>query len=144
MIPYWYFVITKYVSILHSLTAFILHKLYSPSQIIFTDDVHVLIHTLCLNLFVHSSINMKSWLWVMSIRILITNLNVLCFDIYAIPTLINIENNLCLYSIYIQRRLNHVSEMCLVNILTFWTWCVTVILLGINYFESLTISMHTM
>ena len=48
---------------LHPLIAFILHiKLFTPSEIIFANDEHVLI------------------------RILVTNLHVLCFDIYAIPT----------------------------------------------------------
>ena len=44
------------------------------------------------------------------LRILVTNLGVLCFDIYAIPTM-------C--TLYYQSRLNLVSEICLVNILTF-------------------------
>ena len=52
------------------------------------------------------------------LRILVTNLRVLCFDIYAIPTM-------C--TPYYQSRLNLVSEICLVNILTFSAWGVTVI-----------------
>ena len=36
---------------------------------------------------------------VMSIRLLMNNCNVLCFDIYAIPTYENIENNVCLHRI---------------------------------------------
>ena len=52
------------------------------------------------------------------LRILITNLRVLCFDIFAIPTM-------C--TPYYQSRLNLVSEICLVNILTFSEWGITVI-----------------
>ena len=44
------------------------------------------------------------------LRILVTNFHVLCSDIYAIPTM-------C--TPYYQSRLNLVSEICLVNILTF-------------------------
>ena len=44
------------------------------------------------------------------LRNLVTNLRVLCFDIYAIP---NISTP------YYQSRLNLVSEICLVSILTF-------------------------
>ena len=44
------------------------------------------------------------------LRILVTNLRVLYYDIYAIPTM-------C--TLYYQSRLNLVSEICLVNILTF-------------------------
>ena len=69
-------------------------KLISPSEIIFTNDEHVFL------------------------RILVTNLRVLCFDIYAIPTK-------C--TPYYQSRVNLVSEICLVNILTFSAWGVTVI-----------------
>ena len=61
-------------------------KLFSPPEIVFTNDVHVFL------------------------RILVTNLRVIFFDIYAIPTL-------C--TPYYQSRLNPVSEICLVNLLTF-------------------------
>ena len=44
------------------------------------------------------------------LRILVSNLSVLCFDICAIPSM-------C--TPYYQSRLNLVSEICLVNILTF-------------------------
>ena len=57
-------------------------KLFSPSEIIFTNDEHVFL------------------------RILVTNLRVLCFDIYAIPTM-------CTQ--YYQSSLNLVSEICLVT-----------------------------
>ena len=60
-------------------------KLFSTSEIIITNDEHVFL------------------------RILV-NLRVLCFDIYAIPTM---------RTPYYQSRLNLVSEICLVNILTF-------------------------
>ena len=53
-------------------------KLFSPSEIIFTNDEHVFL------------------------RILVTNLRVLCFDIYAIPTM-------C--TPYYQSRLNLASEI---------------------------------
>ena len=69
-------------------------KLFSPSEIIFTYDEHVFL------------------------KILVTNLRVLCFDIYATPTM-------C--TPYYQSRLNLVSEICLVNILTFSARDVTVI-----------------
>ena len=46
------------------------------------------------------------------LKILVTNLHVLCFDIYAIPTM-------C--TLYYQSRLNLVSEIYLVNILTFFS-----------------------
>ena len=69
-------------------------KLFSLSEIMFTNDEHVFL------------------------RISVTNLLVLCFDIYAIPTI-------C--TPYYQSRLNLVSEICLVNILTFSAWGVTVI-----------------
>ena len=52
------------------------------------------------------------------LRILVTNLCVLCSDIYAIPTM-------C--TPYDQSRLNLVSEICLLNIFTFSAWGVTVI-----------------
>ena len=61
-------------------------KLISPSEIIFTNDEYVFL------------------------KILVSNLRVLCFDIYAIPTM-------C--TPYYQSRLDLVSEICLVNILTF-------------------------
>ena len=62
--------------------------LFSPPEIIFTNDEHVFL------------------------RILATNLWVLCFDIYAIPTMFT--------------PFNHASEICLVNIFTFSAWGVTV------------------
>ena len=68
-------------------------KLFSPSEIIFTNVEHVFL------------------------RILVTNLRVLCFDIYDIPTI----------KVDYQSRLNLVSEICLVNILTFSAWGVAVI-----------------
>ena len=52
------------------------------------------------------------------LRILVTNLRVLCFEIYAIPTM-------C--TPYYQSRIKLVSEICLVNILTFSARGVTVI-----------------
>ena len=52
------------------------------------------------------------------LRILVTNLRVLYFDINAIPTM-------C--TPYYKSRLNLLSEICLVNILTFSAWGVTVI-----------------
>ena len=58
-------------------------KLFSPSGIIFTNDEHILL------------------------RILVTNLRVLCIDIYAIPTM-------CTPPHY-QSTLNLVSEICLVT-----------------------------
>ena len=69
-------------------------KLISPSEIISTNDEHVFL------------------------RILVTHLCVLCFDIYAIPSM---------YTLYYQTRLSLVSEICLVNKLTFSAWDVTVI-----------------
>ena len=69
-------------------------KLFSPSGIIFTNDKHVFR------------------------RILVTNLRILCFDIFAIPTM-------C--TPYYQSRLNRLSEICLVKILTCSAWGVTVI-----------------
>ena len=60
-------------------------KLFSQSEIIFTNDDHVFL------------------------RILVTNLRILCFDIYAIATM-------C--TPYYQSILNLVSEICLVNIYT--------------------------
>ena len=69
-------------------------KLISPLEIIFTNEEQVFL------------------------RILVTNLRVLCSDIYAIPTR-------C--TPYHQSRLNLVSEICLVSILTFSAWGVTVI-----------------
>ena len=57
-------------------------KLFSPSEIIFTNDEHVFL------------------------RNLVTNLRVLCFDIYAIPTMCTQRY---------QSRLNLVSEICLVT-----------------------------
>ena len=68
-------------------------KLFSPSEIMFTNDEHGFL------------------------RILVTNLRVLCFDIYAIPTM-------C--TPYYQSRLNLVSEIRLLNILTWSAWGVTV------------------
>ena len=56
------------------------------------------------------------------LRIFITNLLVLCFDIYAIPAI-------C--TPYYQSRLNLVSEISLVNILTFSAWGVTVMYVDI-------------
>ena len=56
---------------------------------------------------------------ILSVRNNFTNdEHVLCFDICAIPTM-------C--TPYYQSRLNLVSEICLVNILTFSAWGVTVI-----------------
>ena len=52
------------------------------------------------------------------LRILVTNLRVLCFYIYAVPTM-------C--TRYYQSRLNLVSDIYLENILTFPAWGVTVI-----------------
>ena len=69
-------------------------KFISPSVIFFTNDEHVFL------------------------RIWVTNLHVLCFDIYAIPTM---------RTPYYQSRLKLVSEICLVNMLTFSAWGVTVI-----------------
>ena len=69
-------------------------KLISPSEIIFTDDEHGFL------------------------KVLVTNLLILCFDIYAIPTM---------RTPYYQSRLNLVSEICLVNILSFSAWGVIVI-----------------
>ena len=69
-------------------------KLISPSERIFTNDEHVFL------------------------RILVTNLSVLCFDIYAISTM---------RTPYYPSRLNLVSEICLVKILNLSAWGVTVI-----------------
>ena len=67
------------------------------------------------------------------LRILVTNLRVLCFDIYAIPTM-------C--TPYYQNRLNLVSEICLVNILTFFGMrCHCYILVEIIY-ESFNLCMY--
>ena len=69
-------------------------KFFSSTEMIFTHYEHVFL------------------------RILVTNLHVLCFDIYAIPTM-------C--TPFYPSRLNLVCEICLVNILTFSAWGVTVI-----------------
>ena len=76
-------------------------KFLSPSEIISTNDKHIFI------------------------RILVTNLRILCFVIFAIPTI-------C--TPYYQSRLNLV-EICLLNLLTFSAWGVTYILVGIIYWE---------
>ena len=77
----------------------------------------------------------EQWVYkVMSIRIVITTFRVLCFDIYVITYLWTFKL-MDVYSIN-QRRPNHVSEFCFLNILTFSTWCITYILVRINYFVS--------
>ena len=78
------FVIRSYVSILHPIIAFVLLKIFSRSEIIFTNVEHVLIHTWCLIFFPFFDLYEKYVNTVMRIKILIAHLYVLCFDIYAI------------------------------------------------------------
>ena len=86
MIPYLHLSFGEKSTYFLQLIVLICLKLISPSEIIFTDDEHVFL------------------------RILVTNERVICFDIYAIPTM-------C--TPYYQSKLNLVSEISLVNILTF-------------------------
>ena len=152
-----------FLYLIHLLHLFCIH-LFSRSEIIFTNDENVFIHTWCFHLFLCYSIYMKSRLLTIYqyknlnqkfpcssslffafiffnllylfcrklfspseiifinehvfLRILVTNLRALCFNIYAIPTM-------C--TPYYQSKLNLVSEICRVKILTFSAWGVTVI-----------------
>ena len=63
MIPYLHLFFSKGALIFWNLLNLFWSKLISPSAVIFTNDEHVFL------------------------RILVTNLHVLCFEIYAIPTI---------------------------------------------------------
>ena len=104
---------------LHFCTYFLQKQalIFCKKNIIFCKNMHIflalifcnLLYLFCVKLFSPSEIIFTNDEHVF-LRILVTNLRVLCFDIYAIPTT-------C--TPYYQSRVNLVSEICLVNILTF-------------------------
>ena len=105
---------STFLYFIHLLHVFCI-KRFTPSEIFFR-MMNAYAYRPDVIYFSHSSISMKRWL--------INNFHVLRFDIYVVPTL---TLELMLPTPFYQNRLNHGSEFCLVNILTFSTCCVTAI-----------------